>query len=59
MQHYGSNRKSALREAMQHKKRGLQRAGEHNKRVILQARAQTTVGSDSAEAPSLPPNHKV
>ena len=41
------------------KKEGSQRAGEHNKCVIMQAREQTTVGSDSFEAQSSPLNHKV
>ena len=41
------------------KKEGSQRAGEHNKCVIMQAREQTTVGSNSSEAQSVHANHTI
>ena len=40
-------------------KEGPLPAGEHNKYVILQAGGQRTLGSDSSEASSAPPNHTV
>ena len=57
-QRHGGNTKRALAESLRQKE-GFQRVGEHNKCVILEANEQTTVGSDSSEAQSVPPNRNV
>jgi len=51
--------RAAPRESRQPQKEGPRRAGGHKKCGILWAGERITLGSDSVEAQSAPPNHKV
>ncbi len=48
-----------LPERARSQKEGHQRAGEHKRCVMLQAREQKTVGSNSSKALAVPANQKV